>query len=100
LKDTDASPTKALIEDAGEKDRFWQFCFGKRPREELFDLISDPDCIHNLATDPKNRETITSLRDTLFAELKRQNDPRILGKGDVFDNYPSAKKPTGKESKK
>ncbi len=99
LKDTDASPTKALIEDAGEKDSFWQFCFGKRPQEELFELNSDPDCIHNLAADPKHDETITSLRDTLFAELKRQNDPRILGKGDVFDNYPSAKKPTGKDTK-
>jgi len=28
-----------------------------------------------------------ALRDKLFAELKQQQDPRVLGNGDVFDNY-------------
>ena len=28
----------------------------------------------------------------LFAELKRQDDPRILGNGAIFDNYPTAKR--------
>jgi hypothetical protein len=26
----------------------------------------------------------------LFAELKQQGDPRMFGKGNLFDNYPSA----------
>jgi hypothetical protein len=29
------------------------------------------------------------LREELFAELTRQEDPRALGRGDVFDEYPS-----------
>jgi hypothetical protein len=94
LKDTDASPTKKLIEDLGESNPFWQFCFGKRPPEELFDLASDPDCVKNLAEDSRWQARKTQLKETLFAELKRQNDPRVLGQGDVFDNYPSAKKVT------
>jgi arylsulfatase A-like enzyme len=99
LLDTDGGPTKSLIEKSGQSDRYWQFCFGKRPAEELFDLSADPDCVKNLLDDSANRETASKLRDKLFAELKRQNDPRILGKGDVFDNYPTAKRPAADKAK-
>jgi arylsulfatase A-like enzyme len=92
LLDTDASPTKSFIEMLGEKDRFWQLSFGKRPAEELFDLSADPDCVKNLAADPEHRSRMTALREKLFAELKRQGDPRVNGKGDVFDQYPTTKK--------
>jgi N-sulfoglucosamine sulfohydrolase len=91
LKDTDASPTKKLVEDLGERDPFWQFSFGKRPKEELFDLAADPDCVKNLAETSEHQTRKTALREKLFGELKRQDDPRILGQGDRFDNYPSVK---------
>jgi N-sulfoglucosamine sulfohydrolase len=100
LLDTDASPTKSLIENSGEKDAYWQFCFGKRPLEEFFDLSSDPDCVRNLADDPKVRETKEKLKEKLFAELKKQKDPRVLGEGAIFDNYPTAKKATAPKSAK
>jgi N-sulfoglucosamine sulfohydrolase len=87
LLDTDDGPTKSLIEAAGPDDRHWQLCFGKRPADELYDLATDPDCVQNLAE--KMPEKTAALRDTLFAELRRQADPRILGQGDVFDAYPS-----------
>jgi hypothetical protein len=32
------------------------------------------------------------VKDKLFAQLKLQDDPRILGKGDVFDNDPTFRK--------
>ena len=32
-----------------------------------------------------------ALRERLFTELKKQDDPRVLGQGDVFDNYNSPK---------
>lgn len=95
LLDTDGSPTKTLVNDLGEKDRYWQLCYGHRPAEELFDVVSDPDCVKNLAADPAYQEIAGKLKDKLFAELKKQEDPRILGGGDVFDNYPTAKKPAG-----
>ena len=91
LLDTDDSPTKSLIEAAGPDDRHWQLCFGKRPADELYDLATDPDCVQNLATDQP--EKTAALRDELFAELRRQTDPQILGQGDVFDAYPSPKAP-------
>jgi len=91
LKDTDASPTKKLIEDLGEKNQYWELCYGKRPEQELFDLSTDPDCVKNLADLPEYQSRKKELREKMFAELKRQNDPRILGQGDVFDNYTSVK---------
>jgi arylsulfatase A-like enzyme len=91
LKDTDDSPTKRLIAQLADSDRYWEFSFGKRPAEELFDLSRDPDCVQNLAGDATLRARKESLREKLFAELKRQSDPRVLGRGDVFDNYPAVK---------
>ena len=87
LRDTDAGPTKALIEALGEGDAYWQHAFGKRPAEQLFDLATDPDCLKNLAADPAFAKKAAALRETLMAELKKQSDPRALGKGDVFEQY-------------
>jgi arylsulfatase A-like enzyme len=94
FRDTDASPTKQLIEDRGPSDRYWQFAFGKRPAEELYDITKDPDCVMNLASDPEFAARAAALREKLFAELRAQNDPRILGQGDVFDNYLSPRTAT------
>ena len=89
LADTDAGPTKEAIEAAGRTDRFWQLCFGKRRADELYDLAADPDCVANLAADPARADDVRRLREELFAELTRQEDPRVLGRGDIFDAYPS-----------
>jgi arylsulfatase A-like enzyme len=87
FKDTDASPTKAHLEELGDKDPYWQHAFGKRPPDQLFDLAADPDCVTNLANDPKSAERLNTMREHLLAELKRQADPRVLGQGSVFDQY-------------
>lgn len=94
LKDTDASPSKTLFTDNGEQDPFWQHAFGKRPAEQLFDLASDPDCVKNLAADTAYAEQTAALRTQLLAELKKQNDPRVLGRGDVFEQYLSPRTKT------
>ncbi len=95
LLDTDNSPTKSLIQESGEKNEFWQFCYGFRPAEELYDLSKDADCIHNLAENSEYRQTAASMKDKLFGLLTAQDDPRMAGKGDLFDNYPCTKKPEG-----
>ncbi|MBN2295327.1 MAG: hypothetical protein JXM70_23050, partial [Pirellulales bacterium] len=50
----------------------------------------DPLCLHNLSAQSKYEPIKTALRDQAFAELKAQNDPRMFGRGDVFDKYPYA----------
>ena len=89
LKDTDDGPTKAAVENSGESSRYWQLCFGKRPEAELYDLKADADCVHNLVADPAYRKRAEEMRDKLFSRLRQQGDPRMEGKGAVFDNYPS-----------
>ena len=87
FKDTDASPSKTFVTERGPSDPFWQHAYGKRPAEQLFDLGKDPDCVTNLAANPAYAGNLAALRAQLTAELKRQEDPRALGKGDTFDQY-------------
>lgn len=88
LKDTDKSPTKQLIETLGRTNALWQAAFGKRPADEMYDLATDPDCLNNLAARQDYSRKVEELRTQLLSELKRQDDPRVLGHGDQFDRYP------------
>jgi hypothetical protein len=89
--DTDGSPTKSLILDLGRQnraDRHWQLNFGLRPGDELYDLRSDRDCIRNLAADPTHAGRMVALRQRMESQLKAQEDPRMEGRGHIFDTYP------------
>jgi N-sulfoglucosamine sulfohydrolase len=88
--DCDGGATKTFILDAHRKnpaDPNWEFCFGLRTAEELYDLRSDPDCLRNLALSAETASTRAALTNALFAELKQQGDPRMFGRGEVFDQY-------------
>jgi arylsulfatase A-like enzyme len=90
--DTDGSPTKTLILERGRKDRadkFWQMNFGMRPAQEFYDLSVDPHAVHNLADESIHQKTIAALRERMESELKAQHDPRMAGKGQIFDEYPA-----------
>ncbi|MFM1945392.1 MAG: hypothetical protein RI897_4374 [Verrucomicrobiota bacterium] len=71
-------------------DPFWNLCFGKRPTLELYDLLSDPDCIHNLAPNPAYQQHLQELSTLLQSRLILQQDPRALGHGHTFEDYPYA----------
>jgi N-sulfoglucosamine sulfohydrolase len=86
----DASPTKSFILDARRAspgDQPWALCFGKRPAEELYDLKSDPDAVKNLAAMPAHDRRREQLRREMEQKLKAQGDPRMEGRGHVFDQY-------------
>ena len=87
LRDTDDGPSKSFVAKLGQQDPYWQHAFGKRPAEQLFDLSRYPDCVKNLVADPVFAGRVAVLREKLMAELRRQEDPRALGKGEVFDQY-------------
>ena len=59
--------------------------FGKRPQEELYDVKADPDCVNNLAEQKEYSKLKNKLKSKLFAELKKQGDPRMFGNGAMFD---------------
>ncbi len=86
----DGGATKTAILQArrdGKEKLHWQLAFGKRPAEELYDVKRDPDCLNNLADDPKFKTQKARLRAQMERELKAQGDPRMFGKGDIFDKY-------------
>ncbi|MFC2115978.1 sulfatase [Bacteroidota bacterium] len=87
---TDGSPTKTLILEMrrqGEDENFWDLNFGKRPEEELYHIAEDPLCLNNLAGDETLIALKEELKELLFQDLLDQEDPRMLGKGDIFDEY-------------
>jgi N-sulfoglucosamine sulfohydrolase len=88
-KDVDDSPTKRLVielKDQGQP-RWWELAFGMRGGEELYDIRKDPGCVINLAGDTSFAPVKEKLWKELQETLKQQQDPRILGNGDVFDKY-------------
>ena len=90
---TDASPTKTQVLEmrrSGENDRYWQLAFGKRVAEEMYDLGDDPACIQNLAGELEHGPVKESLAAQLASELEAMGDPRMLGQGDMFDEFPVA----------
>jgi hypothetical protein len=89
--DTDGSPTKELIEknrDREDMQAYYRLCFGKRPEHELYAAADGPDCIRNLAGDAEYAEILGTLRDRLHRALTEQGDPRVQGRGWVFECYP------------
>lgn len=88
---TDGSPTKTEILNLhrkGKDSTYWNYAFGKRPQEELYDIENDPQCLKNLAFDESYSSLKKTLKEKMIGDLKRQGDPRVLGNGDVFDQYP------------
>ena len=91
----DGGPTKSLILNmrrTGKNYDYWKLNFGMRSEDELYDLGKDPDCMNNLATDAGYNTARLRLYEQLYDELLAQEDPRILGNGDIFDRYPYAQK--------
>jgi arylsulfatase A-like enzyme len=87
---TDGGATKTVILNmrrTGENTSYWDLNFGKRMEEELYDLSQDPDCLQNLALNTEFGPIKTTLHEQMESELRSQEDPRMFGKGYIFDQY-------------
>lgn len=93
LPDDDAGPTKAWLvthRDDPQWKPYFEHAYGKRPREELYDLKNDPHQMKNMAGDPSYAVVEKNLREQLLAELKRSGDPRLIDDGKFFETPPLA----------
>lgn len=91
--DCGGSPTKTetlKTRLSPKQEHRWELSFGLRGAEELYDLRRDPNCLKNVAGDAAFRAETLQLRVQLFSELQEQADPRVLGRGQIFDEYPFA----------
>jgi len=87
----DGSPTKTYILDTRRKKgiiEYWQLNFGKRVTEELYNIVDDPYCMSNLVGHIEFAELKIEMETEMIQKLTNEEDPRILGKGRIFDNYP------------
>lgn len=87
---TDGSPTKSYILDNRKTlgmFNYWEWNFGKRPADELYNITEDPGSLYNLAGDPAFSEIKYKLKSEMFEKLKLQEDPRMFGRGYLFDAY-------------
>jgi len=89
--DMDASPTKAwIIEHRNDPgmDKYFEFAFGRRPAEELYDNKADPHQINNVIDDPKYADVRRQLSKRLMKVLTESGDPRVMGDGSTFEKPP------------
>jgi uncharacterized sulfatase len=89
--DMDMSPTKAwLVRQYGEPVWAWHYnyAFGRRPGEELYDLRNDPDQTRNLAAEPAFAARKQELAGRLTKVLVEAGDPRVTGDGQTFERSP------------
>ena len=79
--DKEDTPPMANIDSSESKDVM--LAFGLRERQvekvQLYDLIWDPHEMHNLASDPDQRETLSDMSARLDAWMVRTNDPLLQG---------------------
>jgi arylsulfatase A-like enzyme len=74
---------------------YWELNFGKRVPEEFYNIQEDPCCMNNLIDDPYYDSKVEALRDEMIRRLTEQEDPRVLGRGEVFMSYPYAQSNRG-----
>lgn len=91
MPDEDAGPTKAWLVGM-RNDPHWKphfdWVYGKRPREELYDLKADPQQTKNVAADAAYAKTRAELEQKLLTELQRTGDPRVVDHGRFFETAP------------
>jgi arylsulfatase A-like enzyme len=74
-------PVLPNIDDSPSKDVLLQHGYAEvpRPREELYDLLFDPNEAHNLADSPDHADVLAELRDRLETWMQTTDDPLLDG---------------------
>lgn len=67
---------------------FFHLAVDKRPEWQFFNVKTDPECLQDLAGDPDHLAIFTEYRQQLTNTLNETGDPRVLGYGQVWEDYP------------
>ena len=71
-----------------ETAQFW----GEKPTEELYEMSSDPDSVHNLTTDAKYHDVMERMRAELKRVVLQNKDNGFLPEGSVLEGYEASHK--------
>jgi len=97
--DIDKCPSLDFLIENWEDEaisKYFHLSVDKRPEIELFDVISDPACLNNLSADKAYFEIKEHIFNTLKDYLKKTNDARVKGNGDIWETYPRLRGPMRK----
>ena len=75
----DPSPSKQFLRlnrKVSDIKQFAKLSFPQWPKDELYDLTSDPNQLKNVASRPDYAATLKSMQSQLIAQLTKTNDPR------------------------
>ncbi len=67
---------------------FFHLAVDKRPEWQFFNVNKDPDSLNDLANDPDHAQIYAEYKKQLTETLMATGDPRMLGHGYVWENYP------------
>jgi hypothetical protein len=87
----DAGPSKAWLVGVRNDPKWrshFEWVYGKRQREELYDLRKDPQQTKNVATDPAYADQRADVEKRLLTELTNTGDPRMKDDGKFFETPP------------
>ena len=91
FSDIDDSPSKTyIIENYNNPKvaKYFELAIEKRSEFELYNVTNDPFCLNNLAKNAEYISVENYLKDKLLEELKKTNDPRVVGPyPEIFDSY-------------
>ena len=73
--------------------RFFHLAVDKRPEWQVFNVSEDPDCLVDLASDPEHARIVAEYKEQLMKTLIETGDPRVLGHGHVWEDYPRLRGP-------
>jgi N-sulfoglucosamine sulfohydrolase len=86
--DVDDGHTKQeILKDSIQYKAFYEWCFGKRLSEELYDLKNDPSQIKNVAQSTKYSKIKNELSLKLSTWRTQTQDPRVANQA-PFETYP------------
>lgn len=66
---------------------FW----GPKPTEELYDMLADPDSIHNLAAVPAHADVLDKMRAALRQRVLANHDNGFLPEGSSLEGYDASR---------
>jgi uncharacterized sulfatase len=72
---------------------FFHLAVDKRPEWQFFNVTEDPDSLIDLANDPEHARLVAEYKKQLTETLKATGDPRVLGHGHVWEDYPRTRGP-------
>ena len=69
--------------------QFW----GEKPTEELYDLVADPDNVHNLVNDPAHRDALERMRVEMKRRVLAIKDNGFIPEGSPLEGYEASRAP-------